>query len=130
MARQQSLLIRRIALGGTVLALLGWGCAAAPSPAEAAAKKGMRLWNLTGETLDRVELAPAGSQRFGKNQCANDKDGEVDFDEQLPITDTAPGSYDVRVRDVKGRTCLARSVEIKADAVFPIHERDLVDCTP
>lgn len=104
-------------------------CWAAAGPASAAAKKGMRLWNLTGETLDRVELAPAGTGAFGRNQCQNDKDGEVDFDEELPITDVAPGTYDVRIRDVHGRVCLARAVEVKASAAFAIHERDLVDCS-
>lgn len=96
----------------------------------AAASKGMRLWNLTGETLNRVELAPAGTRTWSKNQCANDKDGEVDFDEELPITDIAPGRYDIRVRDVHGKTCIARNVDVKADAQVVIHEKDLVDCRP
>lgn len=100
------------------------------SPALSAAKKGMRLWNLTGETLNRVELAPAGTTAWGRNQCQNDKDGEVDFDEQLPVTGIPPGRYDIRVRDVKGRTCTALNVEVKADSVFAVHEKDLTGCVP
>jgi hypothetical protein len=117
-------------IAGLVLACVIAAGVAAPSPAEAAAKKGMRLWNLTGETLDRVELAPAGTGHFGRDQCRNDKDGEVDFDEELPITDVTPGSYDIRVRDVHGRTCLAKAVVVKAEGAFTVHEKDLVDCKP
>jgi hypothetical protein len=102
---------------------------AAGAPAFGAAK-GMRLWNLTGETLDRVELAPAGTLKWGRNQCANDDDGTVDFDEELPIRGVKPGRYDVRVRDVHGKTCIARNVEVKAKASFAVHEKDLADCTP
>ncbi|MFO1148368.1 MAG: hypothetical protein U1E62_08325 [Alsobacter sp.] len=100
------------------------------SAAAVAAPKGMRLWNLTGETLDRVELAPAGTQKWGRNQCSNDDDGTVDFDEELPIKGVKPGRYDVRVRDVHGKTCIARNVEVKANASFAVHEKDLADCTP
>jgi hypothetical protein len=100
------------------------------STAALAAPKGMRMWNLTGETLDRVELAPAGTQKWGKNQCANDDDGTVDFDEELPIKGIKPGRYDVRVRDINGKTCIARNVEVKANASFAVHEKDLADCTP
>jgi hypothetical protein len=94
-----------------------------------AAPKGIRLWNLTGETLDRVELAPAGTQKWGKNQCANDQDGTVDFDEHLPIKGVSQGRYDVRVRDVHGKVCVAKNVEVKAGAVFAIRENDLTDCS-
>lgn len=114
-------------LGCGLLLVAPLACAV---PAEAAAKKGMRLWNLTGETLDRVELAPAGTRAFGGNQCQNDKDGEVDFDEELSITNVAPGLYDVRLRDVHGKVCLAKAVEVKANAAFAIHEKDLSDCSP
>jgi hypothetical protein len=95
-----------------------------------AAKKGMRFWNLTSETLAEVSLAPAGSQAFGSNQCQNDKDGTVDFDEQLSIVGVAPGRYDIRTRDTKGRVCLARNVEIKADAIFSLRDKDLSQCSP
>ena len=60
-------------------------------PALAASKKGTRFWNLTGETLTEVSLAPAGTTSFGPNQCANDKDGTVDFDENLTIKGVAAG---------------------------------------
>ena len=107
-------------------------CAAAllAVPAQAASKKVTQLWNLTGETLNQVELAPAGTTSWGKNQCANDKDGEVDFDEKLPITGISAGTYDVRVRDVHGKTCVARGIDVKDGATFVVHEKDLTACSP
>ena len=98
--------------------------------ASAASKKGLQFWNLTGETLDDVALAPAGTRQFGTNQCVNDKDGTVDFDETLAIKGVTPGRYDLRLKDVKGRTCYARNVEVKADAIFSVGAKDLVDCAP
>jgi hypothetical protein len=95
-----------------------------------AAKKGMQFWNLTGETLTEVALAPAGTKSFGPNQCRNDKDGTVDFDEDLAIKGVTPGRYDVRVKDVKGRVCYARAVAVEADATFSISEKELTDCAP
>lgn len=95
-----------------------------------AAKKGMQFWNLTGETLTEVALAPAGTKSFGPNQCLNDKDGTVDFDEDVAVKGVAPGRYDVRMKDVKGRVCYARAVAVQADATFSISEKELVDCAP
>jgi hypothetical protein len=98
-------------------------------PVEAAPKKKeTQFWNLTGVTLKDVRLAPAGTRKWGPNQCRNDSDGEVDFDERLPVTATAPGRYDVRMRDTRGRTCTARGVEVREGEVFVIHQRDLPGC--
>ena len=108
-------------------AALAVACLVSPT---LAAKKGMRFWNLTSETLAEVALAPAGSRTFGRNQCQNDKDGTVDFDEQLPIVGVAPGRYDIRTRDSNGRQCLARNVDIKADAIFSLRDKDLTECSP
>lgn len=93
-----------------------------------AAKKGMQFWNLTGETLSEVSLAPAGAKTFGPNQCVNDKDGTVDFDEDLAIKGVAPGLYDIRMKDVKGRVCYARGVAVEADKTFSVSEKELTDC--
>lgn len=95
-----------------------------------AAKKGIRFWNLTGETLSEVMLAPAGTTAFGPNQCANDKDGTVDFDEDLAIKGVAPGRYDLRLKDTKGRVCYARAVTVEADKTFSVSEKELTDCAP
>lgn len=91
--------------------------------------KGIRLWNLTTETISGFQLSPAGSTDWGPNQCLNDKDKEVDHDERLRITGVEPGRYDAKVGYPNGRQCIVRDIEIKADAVFSIADKDLKDCT-
>ncbi len=94
-----------------------------------AAKPKLQFWNLTGNTITRLELAPAGTGRFGPNQTANDKDGTVDNDERLAITGTTAGRYDIRFTDVTGRTCTVKDVEVKAEGIFDLGEPEAKDCT-
>lgn len=99
---------------------------------EAAAQakgKGIRLWNLTSGTISGFQLAAAGKTDWGPNQCLNDKDKEVDHDERLRITGVEPGRYDAKVTYPNSRQCVVRDIEIKADAVFSIADKDLKDCT-
>ena len=99
---------------------------------EAAAQskgKGIRLWNLTSETISGFQLAPSGRTDWGPNQCLNDKDKEVDHDERLRITGVEPGRYDAKVSYPNSRQCIVRDIEIRADAVFSIADKDLKDCT-
>ena len=98
------------------------------SASAVAAERPMRFWNLTRHTISEFQLAPAGTTKWGENQCKNDKDGTVDFDERLRITGTEPGRYDARLKDVTGRVCFARNIDIKAGDIFSIEERDLADC--
>jgi len=93
-----------------------------------AAERPTRFWNLTRHTISEFQLAPAGTTRWGENQCKNDKDGTVDSDERLRITGIEPGRYDARLKDVSGRVCFARNIEIKAGDIFSLEERDLADC--
>ena len=90
--------------------------------------KGIRLWNLTTATISSFQLSPAGKGSWGPNQALNDRDKEVDHDERLRITGIEPGRYDVRVGYRDSRQCLLRDIEIKADAVFSIADKDLKDC--
>ena len=99
---------------------------------EAAAQtkgKGIRLWNLTTETISGFQLSPAGKTDWGPNQCLNDKDKEVDHDERLRITGIEPGRYDAKVSYPNARQCVVRDIEIRADAVFSIADKALRDCT-
>jgi len=64
-----------------------------------------RFWNLTKNTISEFYLAPAGTSDWGPDQCKNDKDGRVDFDERLAISGLSPGIYDAKFTDVTGRTC-------------------------
>jgi hypothetical protein len=94
-----------------------------------AAERPMRFWNLTRHTISEFQLAPAGTTKWGENQCKNDKDGTVDSDERLRITGIDPGRYDARLKDVSGRVCLVRNIEIKAGDIFSIEEKDLTSCS-
>src|SRR5438105_10050279 len=102
---------------------------AMPGAALAQAKgKGIRLWNLTTETISGFQLSPAGKSDWGPNQTLNDKDKEVDHDERLRITGVEPGRYDAKVGYRGSKHCFVRGIEIKADAVFSIADKDLKDC--
>jgi hypothetical protein len=122
--------INRFTFGG--LAMMRWILAAAFSLISAgqlsAQGKGIRFWNLTTATVSGFHLSPAGKNNWGPNQALNDKDGEVDHDERLRITGVAPGRYDARVSYHDNRQCMVRDIELKADAVFSIADKDLTDC--
>jgi hypothetical protein len=91
-------------------------------------EKGIRLWNLTTATISGFELSPAGKNAWGPNQTLNDRDKEVDHDERLRITGVEPGRYDAKVSYRDARQCFVRDIEIKAEAVFSIADKDLRDC--
>src|ERR1700730_15228636 len=91
--------------------------------------KGIRLWNLTTATISSFQLSPAGKDSWGSNQTLNDKDKEVDHDERLRITGVDPGRYDAKISYRDKRQCLVRDIEIKADSVFSIADKDLKDCS-
>lgn len=106
-----------------VAALLVVTCGAA------SAAKTTRFWNLTGHTVTGLSLAPAGGTTFGDNEVKNDKDGGVEHDERLKLPGVASGTYDVKLTDDKGRTCLAKNVAVKEGDVFAIEAKQLV-CPP
>src|SRR5258706_7975441 len=95
----------------------------------AAQGKGIRFWNLTTATISGLQLPPAGKDRWGPNQTLNDKDKEVDHDERLHITGVDPGRYDAKISYRDKRQCLVRDIEIKAESVFSIADKDLTDCS-
>ncbi len=90
--------------------------------------KGIRLWNLTASTMTGFELSPAGQNAWGPNQTLNDKDKEVDHDERLRITGVEAGRYDAKVSYAGAKQCFVRNIEIRADAVFSVADKDLKDC--
>ena len=109
-----------------VICLLSMGL---PGSAMAQAKgKGIRFWNLTASTISGFELSPAGKNDWGPNQTLNDKDKEVDHDERLRITGVEPGRYDAKIVYPDAKQCIVRDIEIKAEAVFSIADKDLKDC--
>src|SRR5256886_383540 len=110
------------------IALLALALAAASSAVQAEGRP-TRFWNLTRHTISELYLAPAGTTDWGPNQCKNDKDGTVDTDERLRITGVLAGTYDAKLTDVSGRTCLVHNIKISLGAIFSIEEKDLTSCT-
>jgi hypothetical protein len=98
------------------------------SSALAADRKPIRFWNLTLHTIVSLQMSPAGQQAWGRDQCANDRDHEVDHDERLRITDIDPGRYDVRFKDKTGRTCIVKNIDVKDGGIFAIEEKDVTGC--
>jgi hypothetical protein len=102
---------------------------AATAAASLAAERPMRFWNLTLHTITEFYLAPAGTTNWGPNQCKNDRDGTVDSDERLRITDTPPGIYDAKLVDTNKRTCVVRNLKLDPGEIFSIEEKELTSCT-
>jgi hypothetical protein len=75
-----------------------------------------------------LSLAPAGTAKWGPDQCRNDPDGSVDFDERLRITGVSSGRYDAEFTDKTGRTCTVSNIDIKAGGVFSIGKEALEHC--
>ena len=113
--------MRRLLLVSVALAVVG-------SVAAAQDRRGIRFWNLTLYTITSLQMSPAGQDKWGPDQCQNDRDGTVDHDERLRITGIEPGRYDVKLTDKIGRICIVRDVEVKHAAVFAIEEKQLTDC--
>jgi hypothetical protein len=78
--------------------------------------------------ISSFQLSPAGKDTWGPDQTLNDKDKEVDHDERLRITSVEPGRYDAKIGYRDSKQCFVRDIEIKADAVFSIADKDLKDC--
>jgi hypothetical protein len=109
-----------------ILALLIAASASCPA---LAAEKPVRFWNLTSATVTELRLAPTGSDKFGPDQCKNDKDGSVDHDERLQITGVMPGRYDIKIGYKGGKSCRVANVPIESGKVFSIEDKDLTDCS-
>jgi hypothetical protein len=99
------------------------------SATRAADRKPTRFWNLTANTIVTLQMSPADQQAWGRDQCENDRDHEVDHDERLRITDIAPGRYDVRFKDKTGRVCVVKDIEVKDGDIFTIEEKELAGCS-
>jgi hypothetical protein len=110
---------KAVCLSVCMLALISTGASA----------KDTRFWNLTAHTVTSLQLSPPGKNEWGRNQTDNDRDHTVDHDERLKITDTEAGTYDVRLVDQTGRTCVVSNVQVKAGAVFSIDEKELKGCS-
>jgi hypothetical protein len=110
------------------LAALAIGVALAATMASAAAAKYF-AYNMTAVTnFSGVYLAPAGTTGWGPNQALNDNDKELQFGERLTLTGINPGTYDVKLVDEKGRTCIMHGVNLTKETSFEIRDGNLNDC--
>ena len=98
---------------------------------KAETKSKMKFWNLTGEDLTELYLAPVGSDKFGENQTKNDDNNVAEADERLPLTNVNAGVYDAKIKDKSGRTCLVKGVELRDTGPysFSLEADQLKDCT-
>ena len=55
--------------------------------------KGIRFWNLTMHTITSFRMSPAGENRWGPDQCRNDRDGTVEH--LIPATKDAVVEVDI-----------------------------------
>jgi hypothetical protein len=99
------------------------GCLASPAFA-----KDTKFWNLTANTITKLEISPAGLNQWGPDQTVNDPDHGVDHDERLKITGVKTGLYDVRFTDKTGRECALTDVVIREGEVFSIAEKNIGIC--
>jgi hypothetical protein len=107
-------------------AILATSLLIAGSPAEAAVTK---FWNLTKNTVNDLQLAPADTTDYGQNLCLADPDKSVDADERLKIDGVKSGRYDVKLADVTGRQCRVKNVEVTEGKIFTIEEKQLEGCS-
>jgi hypothetical protein len=110
----------RLIIVSAALALMHSGAQAQDKP--------IRFWNLTVYTVTALQMSPAGKDDWGINQCKNDRDGTVDHDERLRITNVSPGRYDVKIADKIGRVCIVRNIDVKEGTIFTIEEKQLTEC--
>ena len=104
---------------------------AAPGPGLAqGGAKPPKIWNLTSSAIVDLRLAPAGTDKFGRNLTLDDKDQAIDADERLTLRDVNPGVYDARVKLKNGRACLVAALKIEYGAIASIEEKDLSACAP
>lgn len=122
--------MRTAAIAGFMMMVFGAAALADDDDDKAAKKSKMKFWNLTGEDLVELYLAPAGTDKFGDNQTKNDDNNQAEADERLPLIGVTPGKYDVRIKDKGGRTCLVKNVEVKDGGPysFSLEADQLTDC--
>jgi hypothetical protein len=99
-------------------------------PAALAAEDKPSLFlNRVGETIVKLQLAPAGTTKWGPDQCQYEDDKSVEHNEKIPLHDVTPGRYDVRFTDLKGRSCTVKNLDVKEGALTVIRENELPpDC--
>ena len=124
--------MRLATIAGIMLIAATTGAFADDDDDKAEKKAKMKFWNLTGEDLVDLYMAPAGTDKFGPNQTENDDNNVAERDERLPLTGITAGTYDVKIKDKAGRTCVVKNVEVRDTGPysFSLEADQLTDCKP
>ena len=102
------------------------GLVAHGAPARAADK--FYVYDLTTNVaFKHVYLAPAGTDKWGKDEAVSDEDG-LDAGERLLLPGVKHGVFDVKLVDAKGRTCIKRGVDLTHEKTFDVRDADLEGC--
>lgn len=98
---------------------------------KATKKSKMKFWNLTGEDIVELYMAPAGTDKFGPNQTENEDEKVAERDERLELEGITAGAYDVKIKDKAGRSCLVKNVEVRDQGpyAFSLEADQLTDCS-
>jgi hypothetical protein len=95
-------------------------------PAAVAAQGNSLLFlNRVGETIVHLQLAPAGTAKWGADQCQYEDDKSIEHNEKIPLMSVTPGRYDIRFTDLKGRACTVKNVDVKDGALVVLRESEL-----
>jgi hypothetical protein len=81
--------------------------------------------NRVGETIVHLQLAPAGTTKWGPDQCQYEDDKSIEHNEKIPLMGVTPGRYDIRFTDLKGRACTVRNLDVKPGALVVLRENEL-----
>ena len=101
---------------------------AAASGAARAADKFFVYNETTAATFTELYLAPAGTTRWGANQTLNDKDKTLEPSERLPLKGVKHETYDVKIHDQAGKTCVKTGVDLAHESSFVVRDEDLQHC--
>ena len=107
------------------LLLASIGLLVAGSAAIAAEDNSLLFLNRVGETIVHLQLAAAGTTKWGPDQCQYEDDKSVEHNEKIPLMGVTPGRYDIRFTDLKGRACTVRNLDVKPGALVVLRENEL-----
>jgi hypothetical protein len=95
------------------------------SVAIAADDKPLLFLNRAGETMVKLQFAPAGTTKWGSDQTQYEDDKQVEHNEKITLRDVTPGRYDVRFTDIKGRSCTVKNLDLKPGTLVVIRQAEL-----
>ena len=111
------------------LLLISVGLSLVCSVAVAAEDNSPLFLNRVGETIVKLQFAPARTAKWGLDQCQYEDEKSVRHNKKLALMGVRPGRYNVRFTDLKGRICTVRNLSVKAGDLVVLRENDLPPCT-